>query len=102
MVREKRQFARVALTVRVVLADGSTAVTRDVSATGIYLLAPPRTIVGNSVSFEYDEPAIGLKYIATCETVRVERMSHGTGVALKFHECRLDRLMAPDGAGPRA
>jgi hypothetical protein len=89
MTRELRAHPREKLSLRVLLADGSTAVTRDLSMCGMYVEVPLGSRVDDWVSFEFAMPETGLKYVATGQVVRVEPGIDGIGIALKLHEPQL-------------
>jgi hypothetical protein len=89
MTRELRAHPREKLSLRVVLADGSTALTRDLSMGGMYVDVPAGSRIDDWVSFEFDMPETGLKYVATGQVVRVEPGPDGLGIALKLHEPQL-------------
>lgn len=89
MTRELRAHPRETLSLRILLADGSTATTRDLSTEGLYVIVPAGSQVDDWVSFEFEIPETGLRYVATGQVVRVEQGPDGTGVALKLHEPEL-------------
>lgn len=89
MTRELRAHPREPLSLRILLADGSTAVTRDLSMEGLYVIVPAGSQVDDWVSFEFDMPETGLRYVATGQVVRVEPGPNGTGIAVKLHEPEL-------------
>jgi hypothetical protein len=89
MTQELRAAAREAIELKVLLADGSTALTRNIGADGIYLMLPPGSTTERWMSFEFDIPELGLKFTARGETVRTTMTPYGIGVALRFHDSQL-------------
>jgi hypothetical protein len=89
MSQELRAWPRENLALPILLADGSMAATRNVSARGMFLVVSTPLSVGERLAFEFDMPEIGLKYMATGEVVRVENEANGIGVALQLHDGRL-------------
>lgn len=89
MFQELRAWPRETLALPILLADGSVAVTRNVSAGGLFLVVPSSMLIGDRLTFEFDMPEIGLKYMATGEVVRLEHGADGLGVALKLQDGRL-------------
>lgn len=86
---ERRATPREPLAVPIVLEDGSTAVTRNISAAGLFVLLPPGRVLDQWFSFEYDLPQAGLKFAATGEVVRTELAPAGVGVAVRLHDSHL-------------
>ncbi|MGZ5181068.1 MAG: PilZ domain-containing protein [Ramlibacter sp.] len=92
MRTERRVHPREALSLTIRLGDGSQAVTRDVSACGMYFTMPADTEVEGWLHVELEVPGAGLKFSAAGEVVRVERSPDGNGVALRLHGPRLTSL----------
>lgn len=90
MSPERRAWPRENLAFRIQLADGSMAVTRNVSAGGLFLIVSSPMLIGERLSFEFDMPDIGLKFIASSQVVRVEGGEQGTtGVAVRLDDGRI-------------
>ena len=89
MRTERRVHPREALSLAIRLDDGSQALTRDVSASGMYFTVPAATEVEGWLHVEFEVPEAGLKFSAAGEVVRVERSPEGNGIALRLHGPRL-------------
>lgn len=89
---EHRAEQREALALPVQLGDGTAAVTRDISASGMYLEIPGLHQIGNAVVFEMKLAQAQVKFTAEGTVVRVEHHQGNTGVALKLHAHRLEPL----------
>ncbi|WP_158290078.1 PilZ domain-containing protein [Ramlibacter sp. WS9] len=89
---EHRLEAREALALPVQLGDGTAAVTRNISASGMYLEIPGLHQLGGAVVFEMKIGQAQVKFIAEGTIVRVEHHQGSTGVALKLHTQRLEPL----------
>jgi hypothetical protein len=89
---EHRVEQREALALPVQLGDGPAAVTRDISASGMYLEIPGVHELGGAVVFEMKLAQAQVKFIADGTVVRVEHHEGRTGVALKLHAHRLEPL----------
>lgn len=89
MRNERRSSPREALTLTIRLGDGSLAVTRDVSASGMFFTMPAEAKVEGWLHVEFEVPEAGLKFSAAGEVVRAERSAGASGVALRLHAPRL-------------
>lgn len=89
---ERRASSRDQLALPVALADGSAAVTRNISAEGLYLTLPAGRAVDDWLRLEVDVPSAGLKFTAAGQVVRIDRGDDETGVALRLHAPRLTRI----------
>ncbi len=89
---EHRAEHREALELPVQLGDGTAAVTRDISASGMYLEIPGFHQLDGAVVFEMKLAQARVKFTAEGTIVRVEHLDGSTGVALKLHAHRLEPL----------
>jgi hypothetical protein len=87
---EHRIEQREALALPVQLGDGTAAVTRDISASGMYLEIPGVHQLGGAVVFEMKLAQAQVKFTAEGTIVRIEHHDGSTGVALKLHAHRLE------------
>jgi hypothetical protein len=92
MFTEHRLDPREPLALPLTLADGQAAVTRDMSASGMYLeVSGWHEIVGRIV-FEMHLAQAGMKFTAEGEIVRVEHSCGKTGIAVRLTSPRLQSL----------
>ena len=90
MTPERRASARDPLTLQFTLEDGSAAVTRDISAHGLYFFMAAGAHLEPWFAFDYTMPEAGLRFTAAGEVVRTEPAPDGqTGVAIRWHAPRL-------------
>lgn len=92
MHTERRSSARDTLALPIALADGSPAVTRNVSATGMFFTVPAGYRVDDWMRIEFEVPSAGLRFSAAGEVVRVERGEREDGVALRLHAPQLTAM----------
>jgi hypothetical protein len=92
MSEEKRAEPRERLALPLKLSDGSRAVTRDISAGGLYFEVEGPYFLGRQVDFELQLPRANMKFTATAELVRIEDLGARTGVAVKLLRPRLQTL----------
>lgn len=92
MTTERRAKRRELLALPIVLPDGTTAVTRNISEHGIYFMVPSGANVESWLSIELDAARIGLRFVAAGEVVRMEPGADWTGVALRLHAPRLSPI----------
>lgn len=85
MAPDRRLHPREALRLPFKLIDGSAAMTRDISAQGMYFITTPHAQLERWVTLEYALPESGLRFSAAGEVVRVEARSDWTGVAMRLH-----------------
>jgi hypothetical protein len=89
MTMERRAKPRDSISLPIVLADGTTATTRNLSEDGIYFLVSPGVEVDDWLSFEFAAPQLGLRFLAAGEVLRREPGPDGTGIAMRLHGPRL-------------
>lgn len=97
MFEERRVNPRECLALPLKLADASRAVTRDISATGLYFEMQGAHVLSGPVDFELQLPEVSMKFTASGEIVRVELKDGRTGVAVRLIDPRLD-AMEPDSS----
>jgi hypothetical protein len=95
MFEEHRIEPRESLAIPLKLGDGSTAVTRDISATGMYFEIKGSYELAGAVVFEMQLAELGVKFTAEGEIVRVEHRAGNTGFAVKLHQPRFEPLATP-------
>ena len=95
MFEEQRVNPRERLALPLKLADGARAVTRDISATGLYFEMAGAHVLSGPVDFELQLPEISMKFTSSGEIVRVELKDGCTGVAVRLIDPRLE-IMDPD------
>jgi hypothetical protein len=93
MSEEKRELPRESIGLRVRLGDGRVGVTRDISASGMFLEFEGPPPVSGTIMFEMEVPASRLKFVAQGWIVRIEQKEGRTGVAVKL----IDPMLAPIG-----
>lgn len=92
MFIEQRVEPREQLALPLKLGDGLQAVTRDISASGMYIeIAGLHTMTG-PVMFEMHLADVHMKFTAEGEIVRIEHREGNTGVAVKLRAPRLEPL----------
>lgn len=74
------------------LTDGLEAVTRDISAAGVYFVLKGHHVLRGPVMFELQVPEISMRFTSAGEIVRVESGDGVTGVAVRFVDPQLHRL----------
>ena len=94
----RRESERVSAEVRVLFPEGS-GITRDMSPSGVFILADEEFSVGQALRFsiEFDNPTgHGEVLYLDCagEVVRVEDGGDERGIAVKIHESHLERCEA--------
>ena len=89
---DRRASSRDHLALPMTLADGSAAMTRNVSAQGLFFTLPPGRELDEWLLVEFEVPSAGLKFSAAGQVVRVERGDREDGVALRLHAPRLTQL----------
>lgn len=93
MFSEQRVDPREPLALPLKLEDGSSAVTRDVSASGMYFEIQGSYVMAGPVTFEMQLAELGVKFTAEGEIVRVERHATRTGFAIKLRHPRFEPLL---------
>ena len=92
MHEERRLEPRERLPLPLRLRDGSHAVTRDISASGLYFEMSGEHEVDGLVDFEMELPDLHVKFTAVGQIVRVEHRFGITGVAVKLLSPRLEPI----------
>jgi hypothetical protein len=92
MFKEQRVEPRERLAMPLRLRDGSHAVTRDISASGLYFEMDGTHEVQGLVDFEMELPDLHMKFKAVGKIVRVEHNFGITGVAVKLLSPRLEPM----------
>lgn len=92
MFSEQRREPRELLALPLKLGDGSSAVTRDVSASGMYLEIDGLHQLTGLVVFEMNLSGARMKLTAEGEIVRIEHREGSTGVAVKLRTPRIQSL----------
>jgi hypothetical protein len=95
MFKEKRVEPREQLAVPLRLAEGVTAITRDISAAGLFFVIEGRHVFSGPVDFEMVLPEMSLRFTSSGEIVRIEHEQDTTGVAVRFLNPHLDVLSEP-------
>ena len=90
MFEEHRTDPREPLALPLRLGDGSSAVTRDISASGMYLEIAGEHELSGLVVFEMHLTHARMKFTAEGEIVRVEHKDGNTGIAVKLRTPRLE------------
>ena len=89
---DRRASPRDNLSLPIELAGGGVAMTRNVSAGGLFFTVPAGTPVEPWLQIEFEVPSAGLKFSAAGEVVRIQRGQDEDGVALRLHMTRLTPL----------
>jgi len=92
MSADQRAETRERIALPLKLSDGSHAVTRDVSASGLYFEVDGPYLLGRTVDFELQLPNARMKFTATAELVRIDNHGLRTGVAVKLLRPQLRTL----------
>ena len=92
MFIEHRVAPRERLALPLRLLDGSHAVTRDISPSGLYFEMRGKHHVGGLVDFEMQLPDVRMRFTAVGQIVRVEHRFGTTGVAVRLLAPRLEPL----------
>jgi hypothetical protein len=92
MFKEQRTEPRERLALPLRLRDGSQAITRDISASGLYFEMDGDHNVDGLLDFEMELPDLHMKFTAVGRIVRVEHRPGITGVAVKLMSPRLEPL----------
>lgn len=74
------------------LRDGNHAVTRDISASGLFFEMDGEHQVDGLLDFEMELPDLRMKFTAVGRIVRVEHRFGTTGVAVKLLSPRLEPM----------
>ena len=89
MFFDRRNGRREPIALRIALADGVVAITRDIGPHGIYLRIPLGRGLDDWVRLEFERARADLRLTALGEVLRVESGEHETGVALRLHSLQL-------------
>jgi hypothetical protein len=89
---ERRASPRDTLSLPIALADGGSAMTRNLSADGLFFTVPAGSRLDDWLHVEFAVPSAGLQFSAAGEVVRIEHGQHEDGVALRLHQPRLTAL----------
>lgn len=89
MFKEQRVEPRERLALPIKLGGGSSAVTRDISPSGLFFEMDGIHQMHGSVDFEMHLPEARMKFTAVGEIVRVEHLGGKTGVAVRLMSPRL-------------
>lgn len=92
MFKENRLEPRERLALPLQLRDGRQAVTRDISASGLYFEMDGQHDVEGLVDFEMQLPDMRMKFTTAGQIVRVEHRPGITGVAVMLLSPRLEPL----------
>jgi hypothetical protein len=92
MFLEQRAEPRESLALPLKLGDGATAVTRDISPSGMYLEIRGDHTMGGTVYFEMDLAEARMKFTAEGHIVRLEHREGLTGVAVRLVHPHLEPL----------
>ncbi|WP_342130764.1 PilZ domain-containing protein [Hydrogenophaga sp. OTU3427] len=92
MRADQRSEPREPVSLPVTSGQGGLGVTRDISASGLFLQTDGLQVMGSLIELEIalDTPGGPMKLCATGEVVRVEVKDGKTGVGLKFVASRLE------------
>ena len=93
MSQQRRQHQRVPTAISFVLDDGSDAIARDLSPSGVYFETDGQLAVGSEVRFslQFDNPSGDLLFTCVAEVVRVRDENGKLGVGAKIIESHLER-----------
>ncbi|GAC1525735.1 MAG: hypothetical protein NVS2B4_01920 [Ramlibacter sp.] len=100
MHTNRRASARDQLALPIALANGSAAMTRNISAEGLFLTLPSGQAIADWLLLECDVPSAGVRFKAAGEVVRIERGVAEDGVALRLHAPQLLPLGRPGRRRP--
>lgn len=92
MFEEHRVEPREHLELPIKLGDGSHAMTRDISPTGLFFEMDGERAIAGLVDFEMHLREAGMKFTSVGVIVRVEHRAGKTGVAVRLMTPRLDVL----------
>lgn len=92
MFTEQRLEPREAVALPLRLGDGSAAVTRDISLSGMYLEIRGSPNLAGTLLFEMDLQEVHMKFTAHGRIVRLEHHDGFTGIAVRLDSPRLEPL----------
>ncbi len=90
MPKDRRHCARAPLQLRLDVEGVGDALTRDISADGLYIFISPQERIARETELELSLSGSGLRASARCEVVRVDPGVARTGVALRMHDLKLE------------
>lgn len=93
MSEQRRRHQRVPSAIPFTLDDGSGAVTRDLSPSGVYFETESKPAVGSVLRFalEFDNPSGNLLFQCVARVVRVQSEDGKLGVGAEIVESHLER-----------
>ena len=93
MSQQRRQHQRVPSAIPFILDDGSGAITRDLSPSGVYFETDGPLAVGSEVRFslQFDNPSGDLLFLCVARVVRIRDQNGRLGVGAQIVESRLER-----------
>ena len=93
MSHQKRRHQRVPSAIPFTLDDGSDAITRDLSPSGVYFETEGRVAVGSVVRFslQFDNPSGDLLFLCVARVVRVRDENGKLGIGAEIVESHLER-----------
>ena len=92
MFEEQRAEPREPLALPLKLGDGSQAVTRDLSASGLFFVTQGHYRLHSLVDFEMHLTEVNMKFTSWGQIVRIEQLPGCTGVAVRLMDPRLEAL----------
>lgn len=90
MFEEQRVEPRERLALPLKLGDGTPAVTRDVSATGLFFVTEGEYTIEGLVDFEMHLLEVRMKFTSAGRIIRLEYSDGRTGVAVRLMNPRLE------------
>lgn len=90
---ERREYPRERLAVSVTVSGGMPALTRDISAGGMYVVIAGRHEPKRHLAVALELPEVAMTFRASGRVMRVEHGADWTGVAVRF----LDLQLRPAG-----
>lgn len=92
MFDEQRGEPRESVALPLRMGDGSAAVTRDISPSGMYLEIRGMHQLDGSVFFEMDLEEARMKFTAEGRIIRIEHRDGHTGIAVRLVSPRLEPI----------
>lgn len=89
MFREQRVDPRERLALPLKL-DCGDAMTRDISATGLFFELEGKHVLQGELDFEMQVPGIRMKFTSRGEIMRIEHSNGRTGIAVRLLNPRLE------------
>jgi hypothetical protein len=90
MFREQRVDPRERLALPLRLNSGIEAMTRDISATGLFFEMDGEYVLQGELDFEMQVPGVRMKFTSRGEIVRIEHSNGKTGVAVRLINPKLE------------